>query len=186
MLSYAICVCNEVKEIRILLTFLEEVRNKDTTEIVVLVDSTKSTKKLVKCLATFGESIKVFKRDFDGDFAAHKNFLNSKCSGEFIFNIDADEVPDESLIRVFESIKPEHNFDLLYISRINICIGYNQAFLLRWKFQANELGWINWPDYQGRIYRNKPGIIMWAGKVHEKIVGGTYVRPLKQTPEPRL
>ena len=37
-----------------------------------------------------------------------------------------------------------------------------------WK--VNEKGWINFPDYQGRIWRNRPNII-WEKPVHEQLVG---------------
>jgi len=160
-ISYAICVCDEYKELKALLAFLEEVRNKNNSEIVILVDTTKVSDDV----STFVKNIpNVYYRSFNNDFSDHKNFLNSKCQGEYIFNIDADEIPQESLIRLLETYKGEA--ELLYIPRINICPGYTKAFLNKWKFHANVNGWINWPDYQGRFYKNG---LSWVGKVHEKI-----------------
>jgi hypothetical protein len=181
MISYAICVCNEVREIGSLLSFLEEVRDKSKSEIVVLLDSTKTKKDLLKCLKKF-ENIKVYSRDFDGDFSAHKNFLNSKCNGDFIFNIDADEIPQEALIKTLEGIEVNNAIELIMIPRINVCPGYTQAFLERWKFQVNDAGWINWPDYQGRFYRKG---LSWVGKVHEKIAA-QKVGILSEAPNPKL
>jgi hypothetical protein len=165
-LSYAICVCDEARELKNLLTFLEEARDKSKTEIVILVDSSKTTKDVAKCLKEFKDSVNVHYRDFDGDFSDHKNFLNSKCVGKNIFNIDADEIPQEALLKAAEMISED--IDLIMVPRINICPGYTLEFLKRWKFAVNNAGWINWPDFQGRIYRNSPDI-KWVGKVHEKI-----------------
>ena len=36
--------------------------------------------------------------------------------------------------------------------------------------KKNENGWINFPDYQWRIYRNYRSI-QWINKVHERLVG---------------
>ena len=36
------------------------------------------------------------------------------------------------------------------------CAGWN----------VNDKGWVNWPDYQWRIWKNKPKI-KWKNKVHE-------------------
>jgi hypothetical protein len=37
-----------------------------------------------------------------------------------------------------------------------------------WNWRVDENNRINFPDYQGRIYRKG---LMWNNKVHEKIVG---------------
>jgi len=164
--SYAICVCDEATELKNLLVFLEEVRNKEKTEVVILVDSIKTTKEVAKSIKEC-PTAKVHYRDFDGDFSAHKNFLNSKCTGKYIFNIDADEMPTEDLIKVLEEVSVD-TFDVLAIARVNVCPGFTKSFLDRWNFKINNAGWINWPDYQLRFYRNSPEI-EWVGKVHEKI-----------------
>lgn len=172
--SYAICVCNEHTEIDNLLGFLSLNTN---AEIVILVDSKNVTNKVREVLEKYKNNIKIFERDFDNNFAKHKNFLNSKCSGKYIFNIDADELPSINTMRFFESLKDE-KFDVIYVPRINICPGHDQEFLNKHNFTANEYGWINWPDYQGRIY---PSNALWEGDVHEKIKG-TNVKALNADP----
>ena len=165
VISYAICVCEgEEKELNNLLTFLKETCKKEH-EIVVLVDSGKKYEEIKHVLSKFPQ-VKIEYRKFNGDFASHKNYLNEKCEGDVIFNIDADEIPQEGLVRLVEDLKEP--FDVIYVPRINICPGYTQDFLKRHNFLANEFGWINWPDYQGRIYKNGS---KWVGKVHEKIDG---------------
>jgi len=181
MLSYAICVCNEARELGNLLAFLEEVRDRSNTEIVILIDSSKTTKDVAKCLKEYPEC-KVFYRDFDWDFAEHKNYLNSKCKGDYIFNLDADEIPQETLVKAAEAFKGE--VELVMIPRINICPGYTEKFAQRWNFNINNAGWINWPDYQGRLYINSPDV-KWVGKVHEKIQCKTS-GAMSQEPNPAL
>lgn len=171
ILSYAVCVCNEHLELDHLLYFLEDVRDPVTTEIVVLVDSSKKNL-LVESVLSKYPSVKRFDRDFDGDFSAHKNYLGSKCQGKYIFNIDADEIPQETLMNTVYDLSKQGEVSIVYVPRINICPGHTEKFLKRWNFTVNEVGWINWPDYQGRMYKNG---LQWTGKVHEKIQGGDSV-----------
>jgi hypothetical protein len=165
LISYAICVSTETTEIMHLLTFLKETRHPDS-EIVVLVDTSKDFP--IGIL----RDVKVVTREFDRDFAAHKNFLNMHCSGDYIFNIDADEIPMERLMNTVTEIATKGKAELVYVPRINICPGYTEKFAQEQKFSINEAGWINWPDYQGRIYRRG---LLWKGAVHEKIDSPTQV-----------
>lgn len=160
LISYAICVSTEVQEIQNLLRFLRETKACDS-EIVVLVDTTKNFPEEV-----IGKDVKIIRRAFDGDFAAHKNFLNENCSGDYIFNLDADEIPQEGLMYTAMKIASDGKQELVYVPRINICPGYTAKFARDQKFDINEMGWINWPDYQGRIYKSG---LKWKGTVHEKI-----------------
>ena len=167
-ISYAICVCDEYRELDTLLNFLCKVRDQED-EIVLLIDTSKDCKQLIHVIAQYN-NIRVVSRYFKNDFSEHKNYLNRQCTGDYIFNIDADEVPTEKLITYMKSRLSITKPDLVYVPRINICLGQTQDFLNRWKFKTNDFGWINWPDYQGRVYRNDKSIY-WQSTVHEKIGG---------------
>jgi len=177
MLSYAICVHDEHEEISRLLTFLQNNKYSgcSDTEIVILQDGDNPL--VTETLSKFS-NINIIHRTLNGDFAAHKNFLSSKCRGEYIFNIDADEMPTEAIIDAVLKITESKQYDLVYLPRINICIGYTENFIKQHKFQVNEVGWINWPDFQGRIYKNG---LHWGGAVHEKIQGAVHVGNLDPT-----
>ena len=54
--------------------------------------------------------------------------------------------------------------------RVNTVEGLTQEHINKWHWQVNEKGWVNFPDYQGRIWRNRPNI-MWKNKVHEVLTG---------------
>ena len=172
--SYAICVCDEHRELDTLLDFLLKVKHPDD-EIVILVDSKYKCREVTMILASYS-GLRIFSRAFNNDFSQHKNFLNSKCRGEYIFNIDADEVPTEQLIENIYSMV-EDTPDAIYVPRINICLGQTTAFLKKHGFRMNELGWINWPDFQGRIYKNHKDIY-WQSDVHERI-GGPACKKIK-------
>jgi len=110
-------------------------------------------------------------RKFEGDFAEHKNYLNSLCAGEWILQIDADELLSNGLARRLHAlVESNPHADLIFIPRVNTVEGLTQEDIRRFGWNVNDQGWVMWPDYQGRLYRNQPNIY-WQGKVHERIVG---------------
>ena len=92
-LSYAITVCNESKDLYGLISFLLKVKDQED-EINVLLDSLHATKPVRDVLKYFQKDLVVSERDFDGNFAEHRNYHLTKCTGDYIFIID----PHESVI----------------------------------------------------------------------------------------
>jgi len=171
-LSYAITVCNEFEETINLITTLLNYKG-ENSEIVVLLDTPKASTELVEYLELQANAdyIELIESEFDNDFAQWKNFLNSHCKGEWIFQIDADESLDPNLIVNLEDILNDNtDKDLIVIPRINIVNGITQEHIQKWGWRVNQWGWINFPDVQTRLYKNSEKIC-WAGKVHERIVG---------------
>ena len=175
-ISYAICVCNEDREVKSLINFLLKVKEEED-EVNVLFDSKNGTKEAKDVLESFGDKIVVNEREFDGKFSDHRNYHATKCSGDYIFAIDADEMPQEALIVNIKSF----DGDIMYVPRINICPGYTAEWLDRHKFQLNEMGWINYPDYQGRYYKNN-GEIKWENDLHERLTGSEKVARVDAKP----
>lgn len=171
-LSYAITVCNEFIEIQKLLTFLlENKRNED--EIVVLFDSKNGDKEVENYLRKMNVERSLFKwypYEFDGHFANLKNHLTSKCSGDFIYQIDADELISEYVMELLPQVLIANDVDVVRVPRINTVKGLTEEHIERWRWNVNEKGWVNFPDYQWRIYRNTPEI-QWENKVHEVLSG---------------
>lgn len=169
-ISYAITVCNEHDELKVLIDkLLPFITNKD--ELVVLVDDTNCTEDVQKLCNSYGNSIRVYYRPFNKDFAEHKNYLNFLCTKDWIFNIDADEYPTDTLLENLRLIL-EHNsdIDVIAVPRVNIVNGLTIDHISKWQWTVDSDGRVNWPDYQMRLYKNKPGIV-WFGKVHEVIQG---------------
>ena len=184
-LSYAIPVCNEFVEIQRLITFLLE-NKRDEDEIVVLFDSNNGDKEVETYLRKMNVSKTLFRWasfHFKGDFAAMKNRLNSLCSGDYIFQIDADEMPNEYMMKIIpQMLEVNQGIDLMRVPRINKVEGLTEAHIQKWGWNINEKGYVNWPDYQWRIWKNIPEI-KWVNKVHEKLEGFLQYSPLPSQEE---
>jgi len=171
--SYAVTVCNEFAEIQRLLNHLWQYK-KPQDEIVVLVDLSKNepSSYLLNYLREFNSkgTIRLEEGYFDGHFANWKNKLSESCTGDFIFQIDADEyLPEEFIDLLHQILEANPEVDLYYVPRINTVSGLTEEHIQKWGWKV-ENGRVNYPDYQGRVYRNNPEI-KWENKVHEKIVG---------------
>jgi|TARA_B110000908_G_scaffold171615_1_gene235012 glycosyltransferase involved in cell wall biosynthesis len=171
-ISYAITVCNELDEITRLLNFILKKKRKED-EIVILFDEKKGTSKVWSILLELKDepSCKVVSSNFEGHFADWKNLLTSKCSGDWIFQIDADEVPHEDLIEYLpEIILSNPDNEVIRVPRVNTVFGLTEEYIRQWGWKINEDGWVNWPDFQWRIWKNHPKI-KWVNKVHEVLEG---------------
>ena len=177
-ISYAITVCNELKEIQRLLDFLLS-EKKEHDEIIVLMDTTKATDELVSTLRHYEmhnmDHMTVWADKFEGHFADWKNKLASYCSGNYIFQIDADELPHADLVKLLPLMLEQNpEVDMFLVPRVNTVEGLTPEHIAKWGWNVNDKGWVNFPDYQWRIYRNNPKI-KWVNKVHERLVGfGVY------------
>jgi len=169
-ISYGITVHNEAEELQKLLEVLNENIDKED-EIVVCVDGDDE-----KVEAVLGESLDswqhyiVYKRKLDKDFSAQKNSVIEKSSGDYIFHIDADEYPNEILLQQLKEILTINDVDLIWIPRVNTVDGYTQEDVQKWGWRVTENNWINYPDYQARVFRNHKDI-RWTRPLHEYITG---------------
>ena len=169
-ISYAIPVCNEDEELdRLLTQLIEYKRNQD--EIVVQCDQGNTTSKVYAVLDKHDRHVKVVQFPLKGDFASFKNNLKDNAKGIFIFQIDADEYVSDTFIQNLPFILENNpTVDLFLLPRINTVEGLTQEHINAWKWNVNEKGWVNFPDYQTRILQNSPKI-NWVGKVHEVLTG---------------
>lgn len=169
-ISYAITVCNELEEVKRLVNFL--LSNKRTEDEIVILFDDKGTEEVWNYLIQVEGDIAILHRaQFRNDFSEWKNKLTSLCDGDYIFQIDADELPTESLISNLPYIlEVNQEVDVFLVPRINTVEGLTQQHIRQWRWMVNEKGWVNFPDYQWRIYKNDPSI-RWRNKVHEVIEG---------------
>lgn len=180
--SYAIMVCNESKDLYSLISFLKKVRESDD-EINILVDTNHVSTSVERVIEHFKDDIVVNRRGFDGDFSAQRNHHIEKCSGEYIFLIDPDEIPQEKLIVNMKKMIEDSDADMVVIPRINICPGFTDEWLKLTGFNVNQAGWINWPDYQTRIIKNIP-TIRYSNKLHERLTG--FQKPINLNADPTV
>ena len=170
-LSYAITVCDEFVEIQKLIPFLlKHKRHED--EIVVLYDSkngSKSIETFLRAKSINGE-FSWHMGEFGGHFANWKNKLTDYCSGDYIFQIDADEMPTTYMLDMIPEVLTHNDIDILKVPRINTVEGLTQEHVDNWNWNVNNRGWVNFPDFQWRIYKNNNSI-KWVNQVHEVLVG---------------
>ena len=167
-ISYSILTHNETKSLEKLLRFLVKWKA-DGDEIVILDDHSDDEK--TKQILDFYVSTKDIiyeQRSLNNDYATQKNYLKSMCSGDYSFNLDADEMISRWLIKNIHGILEDNQIDLIYLPRINTVEGLTQQHIQQWGWNVNEEGWINFPDWQGRVFKNRPNI-KWEKPVHEML-----------------
>ena len=172
--TYAITVCNEHEEIIKLINFLHPIIQKDD-EILIQYDEDSTTQEVKDYLTVVSQlhssNIKVIGFPLNNDFASYKNNLKNHAQGMFIFQIDADEIPSEYIIEnLSDFLLANKEVDLFFVPRINTVEGLTKEHISKWGWQVNEKGWVNFPDYQTRLYR-RTSEIECEGKVHERIKG---------------
>ena len=149
LLSVAIITFNEE---RIIEKTLSGICN--WVDEIVIVDSF-STDNTIDILEAF--DIKLYKEKWHG-FAQQKNCAISKCTGEWILSLDADEVVSKALkdelLRVIKSPGKNIGFKIarkLFIGK-------------RWVKQGGY-----YPDYQLRLFKASTGANFKLRAVHESI-----------------
>ncbi len=141
-------VKNEEQNLLRLLPALEDFRE------IIIVDST-SDDSTARIARSWGGS--VMSRPFD-NFANQKNFAVEQATSEWVFSLDADEFPDQELLR---SLKDEltrgekSKISGYRIQRKNVHFGRE----LKWAGQGK--------DYPLRVFKKKSG--RFVGPVHEYV-----------------
>ena len=176
-ISYGITVCDEAIELNNLLNFLL-LHIDDNDEVIVLRDISKTNYDVHHILMEYtlafkekGISYGIMDTELNGDFASFKNNLISMSSGDYLFQIDADELPNQFLI---ENIKPilkiNTDIDCFYIPRVNKVIGLTPQHIQKWGWRVDDQERVNFPDPQMRLFKLNKGI-KWKNKVHEVLDG---------------
>lgn len=174
-ISYAITACNEHRELSFLLDILRNnIRQEDEIVIQLDTNATQEVRDIAKDYIEF---------PLNKDFASFKNNLSKYCSKEFIFQIDADEYIHPWFIESLPKILIYNpTVEVLLVPRINTVSGLTDEHIQKWGWNINEKGWVNFPDYQWRIWKNN-NKIKWINKVHERLDGFKEFSPLPQMEE---
>jgi glycosyltransferase involved in cell wall biosynthesis len=167
-ISYAILTHNEGNYIQELIPFL--LKNKHVDDEIIIVDDYSDDQLTKDVLKKYKSDIILYYREFDGD-ASQKNYLNSICTGDYILQLDADELVSEWFIQALPTIlENNQEVELFIMPRINTVNGLTQEWITKWNWRVNDKGWVNFPDWQMRLYKNYEWI-KWDGLLHSKIVG---------------
>ena len=182
-ISYAITVCNELEEIKRLVPFLLE-HKRPEDEIVILFDEKNGNKDVMEYLLPLNikPNVQTWRSlNWNNNFADWKNLLNSYCTGDYVYQIDADEMISEYMIKnLHQILEMNPSVDLIFVPRINTVQGITQEHIEKWRWNVNDKGYVNFPDRQGRIYKKG---MTWHFKVHERIIGGSKFASLPDDEE---
>lgn len=187
-ISFTITVYNEYTEFQKLSQILKDAKSYDD-ELIVLhtfkhdaeqdTDNFQAIKNIALNLSDTYENF-----HFQNKFADLKNHLNQLATKDYIFNFDADELCSIDTIIQWKQIVLNHpQYDLYYVPRINTVSNYTIEDIQKYQWNINSHGWINWPDYQPRVFCNNNSI-KWQGNVHEAIIG--YKNAVALPAEPNL
>jgi hypothetical protein len=136
-ISYAITVCNELEEVKRLINFLLSSK-REQDEIVILFDKQNGSQAVRQYISDLPKEIIVQRSNFHGHFADWKNLLTSFCKGDYIFQIDADEVPCTPIIESLPSIiEANPKLDVLLVPRVNTVEGLTQDYIQKWGWNVN-------------------------------------------------
>ena len=169
-ISFAIPVHNEYEEIDRLLEHLLKYK-REVDEIVVQCDKGNTTGNVYEVLNKYEKQIQIIEFPLNRDFASFKNNLKNNCTGDWIFQIDADEIPEEYLVSMLPAILEQNpTTEVFWVPRINTVDGLTKEHIQKWGWNVEPNGRVNFPDYQCRILQNTP-TIQWVSKVHEVLYG---------------
>jgi|SaaInlV_100m_DNA_2_1039680.scaffolds.fasta_scaffold21611_2 glycosyltransferase involved in cell wall biosynthesis len=165
-ISYAITTHNEGSSVQDLIDHIKK-QMSSVDELVIVDDySTDQT-----TLSALSDVRLVYKRKLNNNFSSQKNYLNSKCTKDYIFQFDGDELPSESLLSVAKHfVKNYQDTDLFWIPRDNQLFELDMDYINKWGWVVDTQNRINYPDYQGRLFKNSDDI-RWTRPVHEIISG---------------
>lgn len=178
-ISWAVTVKDELDYVKNLLPILHKGK-RENDEIVVLFDDNNGSRHTYDYLNGVKEEygFSLHKDKFNGHFGEWKNKLTQLCKKDYIFQVDADEVPSEGLLEnIHDLIEQNENIDVILVPRVNIVNGINDYHIKKWGWVVNSKGHINFPDLQWRVYKNN-GSITWKNKVHEVLSGFRSYSPL--------
>jgi glycosyltransferase involved in cell wall biosynthesis len=169
-ISYGVTVCNEAAELSNLLATLTPVIDAED-EIIILQDITNKDVRVSEIIEQYKGKVVVIEARLNSDFATFKNNLVTHAKGDYLFQIDADEIPKDSLIKQVKKIlRQKSRRDCFLVPRINIVNGLTTEHINNWKWKVDENNRINFPDYQFRIFKLN-GLIKWKNPVHEEVIG---------------
>jgi hypothetical protein len=139
-LTYGVCVCREFVEIQRLVHFLlQHKRSQDN--IVILYDEANGDPEVETFLRThsINGEFAWYKAKFNRHFADWKNKLSSLCSGDYIFQIDADEIPHQTLIKLLPEVIEKNEFDICLVPRVNTVEGITEEHIRVWGWNVSKL-----------------------------------------------
>jgi glycosyltransferase involved in cell wall biosynthesis len=118
--------------------------------IVVDGESKDNTVKIAKSLGA-----EVYSHKFLGSFAQERNFGTDKANGEWVLQLDSDEVVSKDFKNKCDAILPLTEYTAFKFRRKNFFLGHSFRYG----------GWYHWSQH---LF--KKGFAHYEGRVHEKMI----------------
>lgn len=141
-LSYLLTIHNEGKSVYNLLDRLDH-HIRGTNDEIVIIDDYSTDQTTVDAIQKIVKAhpkgyVKVYQHSLNNDYGTHKNYGNSLCKNEWIFQIDGDELPHtELLINVKDIIAENPSVELFFVPRVNDFIGVTQEHAMKWGWRLS-------------------------------------------------
>ena len=184
-ISYLVTVHNETQTLENLLGRLTTFKCPE--DEIVIVDDYSDDIQTHAILTKFQTKDWIYLHRLNNDYGAHKNYGITECKNDWIFQLDADELPPFTLVgeNIKELINSNPQVELFWIPRINDFKGVTPEHAARWNWTLSmsptyNRPIINWDtgDYQGRLFKRDYPRIHWEKKLHEQITGHNSHAPL--------
>jgi len=188
-ISFLVTCKNETTQLEKLLSCINEyvTKNGYEDECIILDDYSDNPETLTileKYTQTKGFTI--HKHHLNKNYGEHKTHGKSLCSKEYVFQLDADELPTGELLEILkELLETNPETELFWLPRVNNFIGVNQDDAVQWGWKLsslNSMTVVNWPDYQTRLCKNVPNI-SWKKALHERLTGEKVYTVLPDHPD---
>ena len=156
-ISYCITACNEHIELEKLLRFLKlNIREED--EIIIQLDSINATNEVYEVCNLFTgfnhkeevvyisdhlvdaiTNSKCYQFPLNNDFATFKNELFKQATGDYIFSIDADEIPHIDLIKILPLMLEQNlEVDMFLVPRVNTVESLGLSHVKKWNWKVDK------------------------------------------------
>lgn len=139
--SYAITTHNEFEELQKLMLILTKPNNIPYDHEIIIVDDNSENPSMIALLAELKNSgIRVERHPLNNNFADHKNYLTSLCTGEVIFQLDADEIPSQRILQGVESFfLANPDLEVLNVPRVNTVNGITSKHVQAWGWRVSSV-----------------------------------------------
>jgi len=140
-ISYAITIYNEIEKISILLPYLIKHKNPND-DIVIVFDSQNGSEKVLKYISNYAlehEKVYIYKFKFKNNFSDLKNYLNSRCFSEYIFQLDSDELPSIDLLKDLPKLlEINPDVEAFWVPRVNTVDSITLDHVKKWGWNISK------------------------------------------------
>ncbi len=177
-ISYLVTCSTESDTLDRLLSLLISYTD-NLNEVVVLYDISKKNDVTTNIISKYiSEHVKLVEYNLNNDYGSFKNYGITQCSGDWIYQLDGDELPSEYLLgdNLVELINSNQSIEAYAFPRINDFKGVTDVHAKQWGWRLTtsptlNRPLVNYPDYQFRLYKRDPDRINYKRRLHEKIEG---------------